>query len=798
MLLRSIKYSISRYLAIFAIVALGVGFFSGLKISKKVMVDAADTYFKKQEMFDFLLISTTGFTPDESAELDGLPDIRWAEESISLDALGIINQKASPYIWLSLPEKINLPTATQGRLPQTEGECLVDDDFFSAEDIGKPLSVSSFNTQDVLSGFSQTDYTIVGIGNSPLYISGDRGSTALGNGILHGFVYILPKCFASPVFSGVYLRLKETDDLYSEAYEQRIEKQRDKIAEAARTLVLARYEATSHDTRKEDQPQVYLFTRKENIGYGRYENDTEIVAGIANVFPVFFFLVAILVCVTTMSRMVDEERTQMGVMQAMGYSTSSIAMKYVLYAGSAALLGWFFGFFGGIWLIPQIIWVAYGITYHFSELSYGVDWPLALLTLAISLLSSVGAAEYSCHHELQLPPARLLRPRVPQEGKRILPEKIKFIWKRLTFLQKVSVRNVARYKKRMFMMVLGISGCTALLVAGFGIRDAVVQLVDHQYDDVLKYDMEVGFNTPMDSNAAVKFMEKNGLEDEHCLFAYSGGVEIPLRKRSLSAPVIAPATTEIKSFFHLHRGEEELTFPAKGEALINIKLSQKAGVGTGSFLVVENSKGTRVKLRVSGVFDNYVDHYLFVSPQTYLDSFGHAQIKTAYIHTEGTVTALMEYPKVSFVTVKADIRNRIENSMKSINAIVVLIVVCAAALAFIVLYNLTNINITERLREIATIKVLGFYAKEAASYVLRENILLTIIGAAVGLFLGKGLHALVVNMIVVDYMFFSTNITMWSFLLAAALTFVFTFVVNLVMLSKLDKIHMAESLKTVE
>ncbi len=554
-------------------------------------------------------------------------------------------------------------------------------------------------------------------------------------------------------------------------------------------------------------PEVYVLGRNTNVGYACFENDANIVEGIANVFPVFFFLVAALVCITTMNRMVEEQRTQIGVLKALGYSEMTIMSKYMIYSGSAAIIGCVSGFLVGTRLFPYVIWTVYHIMYSLGELSFVFDWKLAVISLIVSLLCSLGTTWFSCRYELKETAADLMRPKAPKAGKRVFLERLPFIWKKLKFLHKVSVRNIFRYKKRFFMMIIGISGCTALLVTGLGIKDSIANVAVQQFDEIQVYDASVTFSEPQDIAARTDFVTKSESVAEDYLYVMEKAVDLEADNRIKGINLVV-LQDEIKAvnFINLHTSHKEsIAFPQAGECVISDKIASNYKIKVGDTIKLRDENMKEVNVTVSGIFENFVYNYVYLSADTYRDGFGQEpEYKTAYISFQENQdvyqasAVLMNAEEVSGLSVNADLEERFANMLSSLDYIVLLVIVCAALLAFIVLYNLTNINITERVREIATIKVLGFYKKETAAYVFRENMVLTAIGSIVGLGLGYLLHSYVMNEINIDMIAFDIHISPLSYGLSLVMTFLFTWFINQVMTIKLEKINMAESLKSVD
>lgn len=556
-----------------------------------------------------------------------------------------------------------------------------------------------------------------------------------------------------------------------------------------------------------EEPDSYVLGRNTNVGYVCFESDSGIVDGIANVFPVFFFLVAALVCMTTMNRMVEEQRTQIGVLKALGYSQWSIMAKYIFYSGSGALSGCLIGFFGGIVVFPEVIWYAYQMMYRVDSLTLVFEWKLALISLAGAMLCSVGVTYISCRYELSEAAAELMRPKAPKVGKRVFLEYLPFLWKRLKFLQKVSLRNIFRYKKRFFMMILGISGCTALLVTGFGVRDSVTNVANQQYTEIQIFDVSVTCQKPVDAAMVqeLKAMMPEKISAYGFAMEKTVDLEVDGERKAISLVAAEDAKT-MEPFLNLHTQKDEpLSYPGKGEAVISHKIAKTYGVKVGDEILLQDGDRKELRVTVSGIFENFVYDYVYVAVETYEEQMGEApEYKTVYINAaEGQDahllgTSLMNMKNAVTVNVSQDFLERFSSMMQSMNLIVFVIILCAAGLAFIVLYNLTNINITERMREIATIKVLGFYEKETSSYVFRENLMLTFFGALLGLVLGKLLHTFVMGQIKIDAVTFDVQVLPVSYLYSVVLTLVFALFVNQMMKKKIDGISMTESLKSVD
>ena len=551
----------------------------------------------------------------------------------------------------------------------------------------------------------------------------------------------------------------------------------------------------------------YVLDRDTNAGYVCFESDTNVVQSVASVFPVFFFLVAALVCLTTMTRMIADQRTQIGIMKALGYSSGAIIGKYMFYSGSATVLGSIFGIAAGSFAFPAIVWFGYGLIYNLSGLTFTMNWPLALGITAANLLVTLLVTWYCCAKELKCAPADLIRPKAPEAGKRILLERIPTVWNDMSFMQKVSARNIMRYKKRIFMMLLGIGGCTALVLTALGLNDTIQNVVTRQYDDIILYDYEITMAYDMNEEEQEIFFRDAGDDIKDAVFLYRGLAEVSGSDAIKSATLTVTDGKKLCKYIDLSYDGEPIDYPGRGEAAINYNLArQLGGIEVGDEIKLTTSEKKELTVTVSALFDNYVDSFVFISPETCEEQLGEVpEYKSALANApDGAdvnrcAEALThDVDGVRGVTLSTDIKERMSSMLDGLLVVVAAIILCAGLLAFIVLYNLTNINISERIREIATLKVLGFYPNEAAHYVFRENLILTGAGAVFGLGLGVALHAFVMNAIKVDMMYFKPHISFLSFAVSIVITFVFAMIVNAIMRRRIDNIDMAGALKSIE
>lgn len=802
---RSIRSFFGRYIALLLIVMLSSGFFAGLKITQDAMYNTAENYINNQSLYDFMLVSTLGFDEEDVERLDEIASVRSAEGCKSAEALIEAKNSADAYKLISIPEEINLPSLKSGRMPQTDGECLADAEIFTESDIGSTISISEENDETVKEALSQNEFTIVGLADLPQYLGGDRGTTSIGSGTLSGFFCIPENNFTGDVYSEVYLTLDETAEIYSDSYDNLIDEKCDEMSGVCQSITEENYmELLSElhltaDIAAESgipEPESYVLTRNENAGYISFENDASIISGIANILPLFFILIAMLVCITTMTRMVDEERTQIGTLKAMGFSDNSVTAKYLLYAGSATVIGWAAGFFLCTWGLPKIFWFAYNSIYDFAPVEYLFSPQLAAITLAVSLIAVLASTWFSCRKELASKPANLIRPEPPKGGKRILLERFTFIWAKLPFLQKVSLRNMFRYKQRLIMMLIGIGCCTALVVTAFGVRDSMINIGSLQYEGIQQYDAEASFESEKGTDVINQLSVDFG--NENYITAYSCRVDVSAESTMKSVRLMSFKSNECLDFWNLKDDEKEIQLPKNGEAIINPKIADKTGVLIGDTLEVRNSDMQSISVKVSGIFENYADNYIIVSPDTIINEWDSCEFNTVFIRTDKSCDEILNTDGIVSVSSLKDSKENVDNALSCLNYIIWLIVLFSGALVFIVIYNLTNINIAERSREIATVQVLGFYPRETNSYVLRENLILSVIAGILGLPLGTLFHRIVMSKVTIDIMSFPVKITPLSYMLALVCTVVFAVIVNLFMRRHINRIHMAESLKAVE
>lgn len=600
-------------------------------------------------------------------------------------------------------------------------------------------------------------------------------------------------------------------------------------AEAETELSRARLRLSSGEQKLADLGSAnWMVSDRNDIpGFSGYGQTADRTQAFAQVFPIFFFLIAALICLTTMTRMVEEERTQLGTLKALGYDNQAIVSKYLVYAILASLIGSVIGLAVGFVVLPLAISAAYGIMYTLPTVHLQFILSYALIGMVIAVLSTVGATLLACYKELATCPAQLMRPRAPKAGKRVLLEKVPFVWKHLNFTSKVTVRNIFRNKRRFLMTAFGVAGCTALLLTGFGLNDSISAIINKQFNDggISMYDAQIVLKDSVQTDGSTEAPIITELKDngsiENAMLTYMKVLHGHSERSDdeLEVNVLVPQNSaQLADFVRLQnrKSGDSLALPDDG-VLITEKLASKTDTQVGEEIIVTKSDGSEVRLKVAGITENYTFHYVYISQALYEQTFEEdAQFNYVMaqliddLKVENTengkedtrkgqlATELMKMPEINAVVYTTQTIDTFNNVINSLTLVVVVFIIAAAALAFAVLYNLSNININERVRELATIKVLGFYDKEVDAYIYRENVFLTFIGIALGLVLGIFLHMFVVNVAEVDVVMFGRSIGWLSYLLAAVMTTLFAVVVNGIMHYRLKKISMVESLKSVE
>ena len=827
-LLREIKRTFTKFLSIFAICALGVAFFAGIRATSPDMKEAGDRLYNTYNLSDISVISTSGLTADNIRDLESIEGIRAVRASLFVDAMARgTGEKEKNLRLYSMPIKLKSEYAplidlipdygidtspeyemngveiVSGRMPLNDTETALDYTLEGSlvKQLGDEITLTTSGGTVML--------RVVGFIRSPMYISMfERGTSSIGNGTSDGFAYASGNAISSlgtklPVMSllntyytraDIVISGKEGLSAYSNEYEALVNEVTDRIED---------YASTQSGT-------WYIQDRSGNPGYSDYSENTDRIAAVGDVFPLIFFIVAALVCLTTMTRMVEEQRIEMGTMKALGYGGWQIAMKYAVYAMSACISGGVVGAIIGFKLFPYVIMKGYSIMYYLGKLETPYRADIAFMAIAAMAVCTAAATFSACYASLKEVPATLMRPKAPKAGRRVLLERIPFIWKKLSFTSKVTVRNLFRYKKRFFMSVIGIAGSGALLVTAFGLNDSIFGIIEKQFGDIWQMDVQAYVYEAMPLADMQELLGKNPANDDFdsVMFCLDSQMECKNGGRSQSGVHLlgVESAESMAGRVSLHNGGTPVTLDDSG-VVVTAKLAETLSIKAGDEINMRTG-GEDHLMRVIGVADNYVYHYVYITAAYYETVFGKAMQYNGFMGnlkdglTDETMdamsTQLLSDSRMYTVRTIESIYASVWDSLSILNYVVLVLILGSGMLTFVVMLNLTNINIGERMRELATLRVLGFYDKEMYAYIFRENNALSVIGAFVGLLFGKIMHLFVIRTCEVDMVMFVRSAKPLSYVYAFALTIAFSLIVNLLMRPKVRAIDMVESLKSAE
>lgn len=827
-LLREIKRTFTKFLSIFAICALGVAFFAGIRATSPDMKEAGDRLYNTYNLSDISVISTSGLTADNIRDLESIEGIQAVRASLFVDAMARgTGEKEKNLRLYSMPIKLkseyvplidlipdygidtspeyemNGVEIVSGRMPLNDTETALDYTLEGSlvKQLGDEITLTTAGGTVTL--------RVVGFIRSPMYISMfERGTSSIGNGTSDGFAYASGNAISSlgtklPVMSllntyytraDIVISGKEGLSAYSDEYEALVNEVTDRIED---------YASTQSGT-------WYIQDRSGNPGYSDYSENTDRIAAVGDVFPLIFFIVAALVCLTTMTRMVEEQRIEMGTMKALGYGGWQIAMKYAVYAMSACISGGVVGAIIGFKLFPYVIMKGYSIMYYLGKLETPYRADIAFMAIAAMAVCTAAATFSACYASLKEVPATLMRPKAPKAGRRVLLEKIPFIWKKLSFTSKVTVRNLFRYKKRFFMSVIGIAGSGALLVTAFGLNDSIFGIIEKQFGDIWQMDVQAYVYEAMPLGDMQELLGKNPANDDFdsVMFCLDSQMECKNGGRSQSGVHLlgVESAGSMAGRVSLHNGGTPVTLDDSG-VVVTAKLAETLSIKAGDEINMRTG-GEDHLMRVIGVADNYVYHYVYITAAYYETVFGKAMQYNGFMGNlkdgltgetmDAMSTQLLSDSRMYTVRTIESIYASVWDSLSILNYVVLVLILGSGMLTFVVMLNLTNINIGERMRELATLRVLGFYDKEMYDYIFRENNALSVIGAFVGLLFGKIMHLFVIRTCEVDMVMFVRSAKPLSYVYAFALTIVFSLIVNLLMRPKVRAIDMVESLKSAE
>lgn len=908
-----------------AIIALGVGFFAGIKATSPSMYSLAETYYSENKLMDYRVISAVGFTEDDISEIEKLDGVESVMPSYYYDASLSADEGGQLIHLISVPKKykkndeLNTLVTLEGKLPEKTDEIAVEGVGFngSSHQTGDTIKFAELaGDAKVSDSLKSLSYKVVGKVQSPLYISYQRGKTKIGDGKLDEYMYINSSSFKIEKYNEVYIKADFSDKYspFSDEYDDKsdeLKKEIEKVAESrtkvfkTETLKKARdelekgkkeYAKQKSDTEKKlakakkeiDESEAalsaqaalagtayaaqadygnanqmlaqleagkaeyeknkkeadkklaeaekklkdgekelkktenklnsmsksvwYVRNRNDNPGYDTFTQNADRLDAVASVFPLFFLLVAILVCVTTMTRLIEEKRTEIATFKALGYGNASIIAKFVIYSLIAGVAGSIIGTAIGVATLPFIIYNAYKIMYYIGDITLVLNVPIILMGILAAILCTTAVSIIVCAKSLRLKPAQAMRPKAPKPGKRILLERITPLWKHMSFTAKLTARNLFRYKARLCMTVIGVAGCTALIVAAFGLLNSFDPLTEVQFGEVFHYDAVV---VPKDggSEKQLDYLVKKADKDEdvkRAMLCMQEEITIDAHGKHYSAPLtinVFSDTAHFDEIVHLQerKSKNPLTLDDSG-VMINEKYAATNKLKVGDTVKIKGKIGT-AEAKIAGIYEQYINNYLYMTPKLYHELFKKQPVYNMLCvsldeakgdRADNFSSQMLSDNRIVAVTFMAEKITEFKNMLNSLNMVVLVMIVCAAALAFVVLYNLTNINIAERVREIATFKVLGFYNRETSSFIYKENIILTLMGIAVGLGLGILLTGFIVRTVEIDNVMFGREIYFTSYLYAAGLTMLFSLLVNGVMSFKIKAVNMVESLKSVE
>ncbi len=823
---REIKKNFGKFISIFFIVLIGTAFFAGLRSNGNAMRASADKYYKDTTLMDIKAYSSLGLTGDDIASISAIKNVDSITPNKTYDAVASFSDGDYSFRIISDAKKINKPYILSGKLPVNNNECLLDTDFASERNIniGDKIIFKEENNENFSDNISENEFTVTGTGSLPYFSDNGRGNTLIGDGSLDAFIVVNDDIFKSDTYSECYIRVADTDGLsrFSDKYNSLVNDTADDIKKISDDLnsrrkselvnnLVAMGIPTELAEEEIPDPTFYIDKCEEISCVKTYGDNAGRIDNLGNVLPVIFFLVAALVSLSAMTRLVDEGRTEMGTLKALGYKNGAIAMKYICYAMLATVTGSIIGIIIGEEFLPLLVVTSYQIVYTgLFTVATPFDMAEAVLALIAAAASAGIATVAASARALRSSPAALMRPIPPKSGKRVFMERLTPIWKRLSFSRKATVRNLTRYKKRFIMTVVGIGGCMGLLLIGFGLKDSITTVAEKQYISILKYDLIAAEKSDAsdDEKAELEKVLKGDKDISDFEKVFMKKVTLKSESDKLDVYLIVPSDTDkINDFITLadRKSGRVYDFPENG-AYLTEKAGKLLKITDGDFLKLDITGTGNKNIKINNIIENYTEHYIFMSPDYYKDLFGeevnYNSYLINYINEDIDETALgrclLNYNACAGLSFTSSTSKSIDDMVTVLNQVIVILILCSGALAFVVLYNLNSINIMERRRELATLKVLGFYDSEVAAYVYRENVILTIFGIIFGVIFGIFLHHFVVSTVETDEMMFGTAVSFGSIIYSIIITAAFAVAVNLVMYFSLKKIDMIESLKSVE
>lgn len=811
---RKIKGNYKRFISLLCMSFLGVGFFAGIKSVGPDMIKTLDDFYDVHEVYDIEIASTLGLTTEDITELEKINNIDWVVGTYNKDVYLDIDNKEFNLRLMAINDNMNKPYLLEGNLPKNNNEIAVEKSILEDNN----LKIGDFITLE------EKEYKIVGTIISPIYFSNEKPTTTIGNGKINYYAYVVEDVIKQDVFTNVYITVKDAkeDITNSDNYVEKIDNVINDIESIKESREEERFNELYGEVIKNaeqygikiDESEFqkatwFVWDRFENSSYDELISASDNLNKLGDVFPLIFFAIAVLVSLISMMRMVEEDRTENGTLKSLGFNNFHITVKYIVYSLLATIIGGIVGMIVGSILIPNIIWNIYTELFYIPKFIYEFNSISGLIGLLICVVCITGTAIFVSIKNLKDVPATLMRPKAPKSGKKIFLEKFPFIWNRLNFSNKITVRNIFRYRSRVITTIFGIAGCTALILAGFGLKDSLKDVTNYQFNEIMRYDKIIALKSDKGKNEIIEELETHEfVEDVVEVFMNTIQVKHGNEKQKVTL-VVANNNDELKNVITLEdindKNNSDL-IPSNNKVIISEKTSKLLNINVGDNLILVDEDNNEHSIEIEYVIKNYINQYIYLNKETYEDIFKEYKTNSlmlnmkdmSEIENDNFNETFINKNEVASIVSNSDIEDNVSEILGSIDSIVIILIVAAALLAFVVLYNLSNINISERKREIATLKVLGFYHKEVDRYITRENIILTVIGISIGLCFGSYLSHFIISTCEPDYIMFVRYVDIISYGLSVLITVIFTIIVNVITHYNLKKIDMIESLKNVE
>lgn len=807
-----IKDNYKRFLSLICMAFLGVGFYAGIQSSSPDMLKTLDNFYDENNVYDISVISNVGLTEDDLLKLSKIKNVELAINIQEKDTYLEIEENNYVVKLIEYNSQMNNVYIKEGRLPKNSNEVSVDNALLENNN----LKLGDYITID------GKKYSIVGNVISPLYFSAERPNSNLGSGKVDYYIYVYNGSLDLEAYSNIYITVKGAKKYLtnSDSYKKLInnvkkdidlikDKQQDIRYDELYSDIIETSEmyGISIDESNFIKPKWYIYDRLDNTSYKELINASDNLKKIGNIFPIIFFAISVLVSLISMMRMIEEDRVENGTLKSLGYNSFHITLKYVIYSLLATTIGSSVGAIFGSYMIPNVIWNIYKKIFFIPKFIYLLKSDYNALGLWICILCICGTSVIVCIKNLREVPANLMRPKAPKSGKKILLERINFIWKKLKFSDKITIRNIFRYKSRVITTVLGIAGCTSLILAGFGLKDSIKDVTDFQFNNIIKYDKLLMTNESINQID----IEKELLNDdkvENFTNVNTQNIKVLFNDEEQEVTMITPddfnSISKSISLIDL-KTNNVIDNISDNSCIISEKTAKLLDIDVGDKISLLDNDNNKYDIKVSYIIKNYINQYLYINKNTYNNLFNNYKINSILISLKDKDKNSKEFDKKYIsngyaltIVDNDDMKNSMNDMLGSIDSIVAILIIAAASLAFVVLYNLSNINISERKREIATLKVLGFYPSEVDKYINRETVLLTILGIGIGLLFGSYLSHFIISTCEPDYIMFDRHVYTLSYFYSLFITVIFTIIVTIVTHFNLKKINMVTSLKNVE